>query len=114
MSENWLKINRLRAGIKTQGVLTARLNLKGFKFTRAAIGHWEAGRYPPPLDEPEFRKALASILKMSVPAMLTAAGYEITNTYSNDAIHAADIIDQLPEDKKRFAIDMLDRLIAEV
>lgn len=109
MDGNWLRVRRDKLHI-SQEYLAARLQEFGFEFTAGTISHWERGRYNPPIEEANFRKALASALKMSIPAMLTAAGYEITADYGEDALYAAEIVEHLPADKKKLALGILEQL----
>jgi transcriptional regulator with XRE-family HTH domain len=113
MVNNWLRDRRDKLHI-SQETLAARLQEQGFPYSAGTISHWERGRYKPPMNHPEFRQALASVLKMSVPAMLLAAGYEATPHYSEDAMHAADIVDQLPDDKRRLALGILEQILEGV
>lgn len=110
MVQNWIRERRDKLDI-SQESLAARLQEQGFDITAGTISHWERGRYNPPMEDANFRKVLASVLKMSIPAMLVAAGYEITSRYSDDAMHAADIVDQLSDDKRRLAIGILEQLL---
>lgn len=110
---NWISKRREQLGI-TQGDLAARLQIAGLDVTRATVSHWEKGRYHPPLHEPEGRRALSIALKMSIPSILTAAGFEISAKYGEDALKAAEIVEQLPEDQKRLAIGILEQILRGV
>jgi transcriptional regulator with XRE-family HTH domain len=107
---HWITKRREQLRIN-QDELAARLQLAGFDFTRGSISHWENGRHEPPLQNPEFRKALADALKMSVPSLLVAAGYEITARHSENAMRAADIVDQMPDDKQELALGILEHIL---
>lgn len=112
MKPNWLKARRRELGL-SQEELAARLQVQGIDYTAGAISHWETGRYSIPLEESEFRKALAEALKMSVTAMLIAAGYEVKQGYSEAAQHAAEIVDQLPPSRQSLAVSILEQLLRE-
>ncbi len=88
-----------------------RLQLEGQTISRAAISHWETGRYNPPLDSSDFRLALAKALKMDVSELLRSAGYEISRSnYSDAAKRAAAIIEHLPPKGQEMALDYLQML----
>lgn len=112
MVRSWLRQRREQLRI-TQDELAARLQVAGFDVTRASISHWEVGRNSPPLENPEFRKALADVLKMSVANLLKSEGFETSVDYSSNALYAAEIIDQLPEDKQRLALGILEQFLSE-
>jgi transcriptional regulator with XRE-family HTH domain len=113
MNGTWIKDRRKQIHI-TQEDLTARLQMEGFGVTPGSISNWENGRYMPPIDDPLFVKALAKALKMTVSAVLSAAGYEISTRYSDEALRGADIIDQLPDDMRGMAIDILEQMLRRV
>lgn len=112
MNNNWLRQRREQLHLNQEDV-AARLQLAGFDIGRGAISHWEVGRTKPPFDDPEFTKALASVLKLSVNSVLKQAGYEIVTDLSEDARHAAEIVDQLPADRRRIALGLLEQLLRE-
>lgn len=110
MTEHWFRARRKELNL-SQEELAARLQLQGIDITTSSISHWETGRYIMPLDNPDFRKALASALKMSIPAILIAAGYEVTGEYSEAAQHAAEIVERLPPDRQTLALGILKQLL---
>lgn len=111
--QKWIKTRREQIGL-TQDELAAKLELAGFTLTRATISHWETGKAEPDFNNPRFRKALAESLKMSVHSMLVTAGYEFRSQFSEDALRAADIIDNLSEEKKKLALVLLEQIRAGV
>jgi transcriptional regulator with XRE-family HTH domain len=110
MGAIWLKKRREQLGLN-QEQLAARLQVAGFDVTRASISHWEVGRHDPPLDNAEFRKALAQALRISASGLLKMAGYEVTTDMSDNAKQAAEIIDQLPEDQQLLALGILEQIL---
>lgn len=107
MRDNWIKRRRTELDLN-QDDLAARLEIAGFSATRGSISHWENERYQPPLDDPNFRQAMAKALKLNVPEMLAMAGYEVRiNPQSDAAKRGAAIIDRLPEDARNLALDYL-------
>ena len=114
MKTNWLKTFRIRRKL-SQEELSARLQLQGFDISPGAISHWENERYKAPLDEAEFRQALANVLQVSVRELLVAAGYEVSQHPHSDAgERAAFIIDQLSPDKQELAIGILEQFLEKV
>lgn len=112
MKTNWLSKRREQLNINQED-LAARLQLAGFDVSRASISHWETGRSSPPFNNPDFARTFADVLKMSVNSMLKQAGYEITTDFSDDARYAAEIVDQLPPDRRRLAIGVLEQFLRE-
>lgn len=103
----FLKTRTSELGI-SQADLARELTLRGLDTTRATVGHWEAGRNNPPIEDPQFRNALASALEMDVNTMMVRLGFLITEAErSNEARRAADIIDRLPSEGKSLALDYL-------
>jgi transcriptional regulator with XRE-family HTH domain len=85
----------------------------GFEVSKSTISHWEIGRNRLPLDDPQFRTAMALALELDVAMMLNQLGYEVSSeNRSDEARLAADIVDQLPKDAKVLAIDYLKLLQA--
>lgn len=113
MTRNWLRVRREFVGL-TQDELAAKLQLAGFTYSRAAVSHWETGRYPIPLADSQFREALAHILKMSVGSLLREAGYETVTEYSEDARQAAEIVDQLSEHERKLALRLLKQFLEAI
>lgn len=108
---NWLRKRREQVGLETQEDLASQLQLEGVTITRASISHWENSRNKPPLDDPQFREALAKVLRLSQPELLKLAGYEVSKTrYSDAAERAAIIVDELPPEKQDLAIRLLEQL----
>jgi|SRR6185369_2136749 len=110
MQSNWLTTRREKIGL-TQEELAAQLQLEGFEITRGAISQWENDRYEPPLKKPEFRRALAKILKTTPSSLLKMAGYETSGEYSDVAQQAAEIVDQLSPDKQTLALGILEQIL---
>lgn len=109
---NWLRKRREEVGITSQEELAEKLQLDGFSFTRASISHWENGRNNPPLDDPEFRRVLAKILRVSQPDLLRLAGYEVDRvSRTHEAERAAYIVDQLTPEKRDLAVRLLEELL---
>lgn len=107
---DWLKSRREAIELK-QDELAAKLQLAGFDVSRATISHWETGRHEPPMHDSGFRQALAKALRLNVPTMLRMAGYEVTSEpHSETAEIAAHLVDQLPPDKQRLALKLLETL----
>lgn len=94
-----------------QEEFAARLQLEGLDISRAAISHWETGRYQVPLDNPEVRHVIAKVLRVNIRTLLKLAGYEVDNgVHSIYAEQAAILIDQLPADKQELALRLLEQL----
>lgn len=110
MKTNWFRERRLLLNL-SQEDLASKLQVAGFDITRSTISHWENGRYNIPLENPEFRRELANIFRFSIPEMLLLAGYEINTAYSEQAQRAANIIDQLPDDDKQLALNVLEQFL---
>ena len=102
----WLRERREELDIN-QDELTARLQLEGVAVTRATLSHWEVGRHSPPMNDPEFRLALARSLKLSIREVLQRSGYEVIQTHTDAGERAADIVDELPPDGRELALDLL-------
>jgi transcriptional regulator with XRE-family HTH domain len=83
----------------------------GFPMTDGRISHWESGRNRPPIHEPEFRSALAMVLQLPVMEMLEILGYGVDDVpQSEEAKLAAQIVDRLPPDDRRKALNILKAL----
>ncbi len=95
----------------SQGDLAIRLELHGLPATRANISHWEHDRHKPPVENKEFRYALADALEISVNELMTQIGF-ITGKAdrSEAALRAADIVDNLPVEAQEMALDLLNVL----
>ena len=108
---NWLRKRREALGINREQ-LAALLQLEGISTTRVSISNWENSRHNPPLDDQEFRRAMAKILKVSRADLLTMAGYEVSRTgHTKAAERAADIVDQLSEETQENVLKMLEALL---
>lgn len=107
----WLRNRREQMGITSQGELAARLQLEGFSVSRAAVSAWEIGRNRIPVEDPDFRRALSRILRMTEQEILRAEGYKVPEKLSEAAEKAASIVDQLPPDKQNLAIRLLEQLL---
>jgi hypothetical protein len=93
--------------------LVRELELRGFSFSKAAIGHWRSGKNNPPLEDPVFRAALAHALRTDVNRMMTQLGYiQYEDDHSSEARIAAELIDQMPEGKRAAALKILEQLVA--
>lgn len=101
----WLVERRKQAGL-SQEKLAEVLGV-----ARSSVSHWEIGKFNPPLDDPKFRRDLANALQMTIPELLTLAGYEIERMYSRQAMRAADLVEQLPTDQRDLALNILEQLI---
>lgn len=111
MKSNWLRDFREYLDL-SQEELVARLQIEGFDVSRAMLSHWETGRNPPPLEKPEFRLALSRALRVSIPEILAAAGYELSEEkHSKEARRAAYIVDQLPDEYQDLAIKLLESVL---
>jgi transcriptional regulator with XRE-family HTH domain len=114
MAATWIKDRRKHLRLSQEDV-AAQLQLNGFSFTSGAVSHWENGRHAPPLENPDFRQALANVLRLDVRGMLTLAGYELTSQEHTEAgERAAYIVDRLPPDKQELAIGILEQLLERV
>jgi transcriptional regulator with XRE-family HTH domain len=111
MKAKWLRERRKELNI-SQEELAARLQIEGVDFTAGTISHWENGRYNPPLEDPEFRHALAVSLRLSIRSLLSLAGYEVVEQSRTEAgERAAFIMDQLPPDKQNLALGILEKFL---
>ena len=91
---HWLKQRRETLGI-TQQQLAQRLSAGGMPITKAAISKWELGRTPLPLQTPDNRHLIASVLELSISELLVLAGYEIEDEWSQNARLVATLFDSL-------------------
>jgi transcriptional regulator with XRE-family HTH domain len=108
-----MKERREELGL-SQDDLAARLQSAGLNVSRASISHWEMGRYDAPLHDADFRRALATALRLKPRVMLLMAGYEVEDDpHSEAAERAAYIIDQLPPEKQRLALGILEQFLAQ-
>lgn len=92
----------------SQDELVARLNLRGIAITKGGVGFWERGRNLPPIEDVDFREALALSLEVDVNELMESIGYIKTDSQrSSDALFAASIIDRLPPKVRTIAIEYL-------
>lgn len=95
----------------SQADLARRLTLRGKSTTRATITHWVNERNNPPIEDYDFRIALAASLEMDVNELMERIGFTITESdRSREAMRAADIVDRLPSEAKSLALEYLDML----
>jgi transcriptional regulator with XRE-family HTH domain len=86
--------------------LTRRLSLRGYAVQRQTVNHWETGRNNAPIENLEFRNALAGALELDVNEMLREMGFPVNDSErSNEALYLADLADRLPDDGKELLID---------
>ena len=108
--DHWLKQLREEVGI-TQDDLAARLQLEGIKkVSRSAIANWESHIGNVPLRNPEFVRALSSILRITETQLMLMAGYTVGAKHTELAERAAHIIDNLPSDKQELAVRLVEQL----
>lgn len=104
MAAEWLRERRKELHL-SQEELAARLQVRGFDLTPGAISHWENGRNIMPIEQTDFRQALAASLNLSVRELLKRAGYEVLRTARTDEAEiAAEIIDQLDSEHRKLAL----------
>ena len=91
--------------------LATLLTLKGFDTSKATVGHWRTERSKPPLDDPQFRLALAHALEMDVNAMMEALGYIVHHDQlSPIAKRVAEVVDTLPVSDQPLALKLIEQL----
>ena len=92
----------------SQAELAAKLTLHGHTTTKANVGHWEKGRHDPPIDDKDFRLALALSLEMDVNELMNQLGFVVTSdNRSRNALLAADMMDELPVDAQEMVLDII-------
>lgn len=107
---NWLKL-RLDELNMSQSELTRLLQLEGTEVSPSAISHWTNGRYYPPLEDGDFRQALARALQLDVAEMLHRAGYQVlSGKHSDKAERAAILIDRMSPEEQDKALRVLEAL----
>lgn len=106
---NWIKTRRKELHI-SQSELAIRLQLKGLDISQSSISNWENDIHTPPLDSSYERQLLAESLELDVQEMLLLAGYEVAKTDNEIAIRAAIIVDNLPIDLQKHALEYLKML----
>lgn len=108
----WLRERREHLGL-SQEALAVKLQQAGLDVSRAAVSHWETGRDNPPIRDINGRRALAEALSLTVPDLLHMAGEveigdEVVASIPSDAARrAALIINRLPPDAQRTALEQL-------
>lgn len=108
--KDFLKTRRKELDI-SQADVAELLTQKGEDTSPAKVGHWETGRNKPPIENGNFREALASALQMDVNDMMEDLGYVVhEDQRSKEAQLAAMIVDHLPEQGKQLALDYLQTL----
>jgi transcriptional regulator with XRE-family HTH domain len=91
--------------------LARNLSRRGFPTTAADILLWERGRNTPPLDQRNFREALAECLQVRVDTLeRIVRPSQLQNDYSDIALQAAHMVDSLPERYRELAVGLLETL----
>lgn len=106
--DNWLKYYREKKGY-SQDDLARELNLLGQNWSRSSISNWETGKFHLPLEEIEFRQALAKVLGISLAELLFAAGYEVSGDYDPQAIQAAELVMRIQPENRGLALRVLEQ-----
>lgn len=108
MGAQWLRARREELHL-SQDDLAARLQLEGLEVSRAAISHWETGRDQAPIENRKGLRALANSLDLTPAELLILAGVEPEEKIiqSDLARRGALIIDNLPPDAQKTAVDQL-------
>lgn len=107
---SFLKDRREELGI-SQAQLADLLSDLGEETSSARVGHWETGRNKPPLEDANFRRVLATAMRMEVNEMMALLGFIITDDErSEEALRAAAIVDNLPQEARELALDYLSLL----
>ncbi len=98
---------REKLGIN-QGELAERLQVAGLTVTRAAVSHWETGRYPSPLDNARDILILAEVLRINLQEILGVLVEDSTaRNYSDVTRTAARLMEELPPDAQQTALEQL-------
>lgn len=105
-----IRERRIQLGI-TQNDLADRLAALGHETSYSRISHWETGRNTPPVEDRDFRLALASALEISEVEMMRRFGFVVESHYSEIAERAAAIVDRLTDEKKEIAMKLLETLL---
>ncbi len=109
--KDFIRIRRDTLGLSL-AALAERLTNAGYKAEKQTVSHWEHGRNQPPMESVHFRRALAWALETDVNSMLENIGYVSSqNNLTPEARRAAEIIDHLPDDKRKLAIGLLETLL---
>ncbi len=59
----------------TQNDLASRLKTQGFKYAVSSIAFWETERGLPPMNDPQFVRALATALEVPTALLMEATGF---------------------------------------
>lgn len=70
----YLRRRRLAIAV-TQEEVARRLTTGGYPISKASITHWEAGRYNPPMDDPQFVLCLIEALEDEPLHFFAETGY---------------------------------------
>ena len=112
--ENFIRKRMDELGLSLSDV-ERELNLRGYKVTRAAIGHWASDNpktmRKPPLKDPSFIEAFATALKVSDTELLEMAGLvRHASDTSKIANEIADIVKHLPIEQQKLALKLVKQL----
>lgn len=108
MNGEWFRRRRLDLDY-SQAHVARLLELQGYSVSPGTISHWEKGRYNIPLEDINARHAISTVLQIDVAKMLEEAGYGLVQkkVFSEVAQQAATIVDKLPPDAQKVAIEQL-------
>lgn len=108
MNGEWFRRRRLDLDY-SQAHVARLLELQGYSVSPGTISHWENGRYNIPLEDINARLAISTVLRIDVAKMLEAAGYGVIpkKLFSEAAQQAASIVDKLPPDAQKVALEQL-------
>lgn len=105
--KNFIKLRRSQVGI-SQYELADILTELNQPTSHARVSHWESGRNSPPLQDQSFRRALARALQMSEDDLMKEVGWvSSVEERSSEAKIAAEIVDRLPSDIRKIAVQQL-------
>lgn len=92
--------------------IETQFNLRGYSITKSSIAHWTTGMRKPPIKDRRFLEVLADIYKMSVPELLAGMGLmdEEYQGHTPEALRAADLIDQMPPEQRKMALNILEAM----
>lgn len=109
-----IKARRKELGLSLER-LADTLEKYGYRVERQTISHWEHGRNNPPIESENFRTALALSLDMDVNDLLTQIGMIKTDDErSPESRRAAELIDLLPIDQRKKAVNILETVIIQL
>ena len=106
----WIKERRKELSL-SQNDLARELQLHGYDYVRATIGHWESGYAPPPFGDPEFVRTFAKILRLDVGTVLHLSGYGIPVQHGEVSERIARIVDTFDETKQALALRLVEQLM---